>query len=547
MPRCIADRGIAEAPPQPPEFSLTMMFASATKKPPALGPSLLVCASAALWIDLSSIHQSHHADSLLPALVSLYRWTPFYWELDRIGMLVPLIACPVKHPLANLLLQDFFYLFGGLAALFLLPRYVLRDATYPAVGALSVAAFVALTPPYYRFEYLIDTQYGIWLSLGLSGLILLEPNARGVISPPRRTAAVLLVILAHWCYCTASLYLGPLVVFRCLAFRRERFAATSEQATSEPSVSRGKRWLRRWACGECVTSLATLAIGFATGLALMRLAPIRSTDFGGLPVDQWWRSLRELCAGSWRGLSPQWWPLCLAACGAGGAIVGLLPAARCGAKPWRGAAALTGAACAVGAFLATRHWAGANGYNFRFLLVPALFVQAALIALAVGPLAALRPSIGNRLGTVLMAAVVLLSAAYVFGRPSLDRVRRQIAGAAGATGESPPRDIRTTEVVASGCTHVAGDYWKVWPMVFRTNLALFESGERRSVWGITERSGPTSRYWTRLPRSQVRVAVAAGDDEPAQVFLARYGLLPLTVAQRCSSLNVLAPAELLKK
>jgi hypothetical protein len=49
---------------------------------------------AALWIDFGSIHRLHHADSLIPTLMSLIRWQPFFWEQDRFGMLIPCWRCP---------------------------------------------------------------------------------------------------------------------------------------------------------------------------------------------------------------------------------------------------------------------------------------------------------------------------------------------------------------------------------------------------------------------------------------------------------------------
>ena len=41
----------------------------------------------------------------MPVLVSLQRWTPFYWDQERYGMLIPALALPVRDPLLNLLLQ----------------------------------------------------------------------------------------------------------------------------------------------------------------------------------------------------------------------------------------------------------------------------------------------------------------------------------------------------------------------------------------------------------------------------------------------------------
>ena len=83
---------------------------------------------AALWIDFGAFHRLHNSDSIVPVLVSLFRWTPFYWEQDRLGMLVPLLAIPFRNPLANLLAQSAFNVFCGLAAFFLCARYVVRRA-----------------------------------------------------------------------------------------------------------------------------------------------------------------------------------------------------------------------------------------------------------------------------------------------------------------------------------------------------------------------------------------------------------------------------------
>src|SRR5262245_15413960 len=87
---------------------------------PGLGIYLLLCAGAALWADLGTLHRLQHGDSLMPVLVSLQRWTPYFWEQDRYGMLIPLLARPVTNPFANLLFQGFLNVTFGLAAFFLL-------------------------------------------------------------------------------------------------------------------------------------------------------------------------------------------------------------------------------------------------------------------------------------------------------------------------------------------------------------------------------------------------------------------------------------------
>ena len=99
-----------------------------------LWPYLLLCAVLAVCIDLGNSHRAENADSLVPILVSLQKWTIFYWDQKRFGMLVPLLAMPVQSPLGNLLVQNAITIFSGLAVGFLLPRYFVGGRAWPLVG-----------------------------------------------------------------------------------------------------------------------------------------------------------------------------------------------------------------------------------------------------------------------------------------------------------------------------------------------------------------------------------------------------------------------------
>src|SRR5215475_7148594 len=133
-----------------------------------------VCAGVAIWVDLGTLHRSHTADSLIPILVSLYRWTPFYWGQDRLGMLPPLLAMPLRNPLTNLMVQMGLSTFAALVSMCLLARYTLPRGLWQLAALLSAAGFLALAPTWIRFEILAVQPYGLSFALALGGLSLLE-------------------------------------------------------------------------------------------------------------------------------------------------------------------------------------------------------------------------------------------------------------------------------------------------------------------------------------------------------------------------------------
>ncbi|MFL5245981.1 MAG: hypothetical protein ACJ8FY_28255 [Gemmataceae bacterium] len=489
---------------------------------PPLWPYLILCAGLAVWIDLGNLHQCQHSDSILPVQISLYRWTLFYWENDRIGMLVPLLAMPIKHPLGNLLFQDGLNVGCGLAAFFLLARYFLRDRTYPLVATVGLAGFLALPTPYYRFEYLVNTYYGLWLCLGLGGLLLLELQAEGAISWPRRLLALLMLLVCHWVYCTAFLFLGPLVVTRFLAAARSNRAA-----------------------GEAGYSLLFLAIGYIAGLLLMQTAPSRPTNFSALPMEEWPHSLQALIDNTVINLGNGSYLLALAALGAL-ALLGLaFSGMRRHAGPfWRAAAALTAVAIALGLFMATREWVGQNQYMFRYLLPSCLYLQAALTIAAIGTATAALSEETRRRMAFLSPILLVAAIACSYGMPSLKGVRDDLAvhHYPRFTSIEAFKGMAVEELVDAHCTHIAGDYWQVWPTVFSANLALRDRGEQRIIWGISLRSKPTRRYWSRVPWSEIRVAVPV-DDPLAESYLKESGLPPLVVTERRTTFWILRPLE----
>jgi hypothetical protein len=435
----------------------------------------------------------------LPVLVSLQRWTPFFWEQDRYGMLIPLLARPLTNPFANLLFQGFLNVFCGLSAFFLLARYLVPGPTYPVVGALGAAALLTLTPAPYRFDYLMDANYGLWLVLGLGGLIVAESGPGG--TPPswgRRLTALLLIVLAHWIYRATALYLGTLVVLQAVfapGFLRETARSFRERTLT------ARQRVHRFADSQPGLALLLLLAGFLAGRELTRLARHHTTVLAGVPLSDWPHAWARLVAHTAAALAPGAWPLVLgtaaavvvAACAIRGRSVLL-------AIPWRDVLALAATALLVALFMGTRRWLKLNKYEPRYLLPSALLVQAALLLVIVEPLRQAFAS-RRRMLPVLAASLLFPSVAWAYGTPAPRRVRADL----------DRLGTLTPDVLDAGCTHVAGNYWTVWKTVFHARLTLYERGDPRNVWGVTFRGQPASELWRDTPQEERCVCIAVND------------------------------------
>ena len=156
--------------------------------------------------------------------------------------------------------------------------------------------------------------YGVWLTLGLGGLIVAEPEPGvGARTWGRRLVALLLIILAHWVYGAAALYLVTLVVFRTLfradfrhrameGFRSIRFTTTDLAA----HAARGLR-------SAPAQAIVLLVAGFLAGRALTRLSIHNHTTFARIPPGEWLHAWTRMVEETWQALAPGAWPLALGA------------------------------------------------------------------------------------------------------------------------------------------------------------------------------------------------------------------------------------------
>ncbi|HMK73334.1 MAG TPA: hypothetical protein VK454_08335 [Myxococcaceae bacterium] len=438
-------------------------------------PVLAAVAALAGWLDFSRLQQSQHADSLVPVMLGLTGWTPFYWGQDRFGMLVPLLAIPVRAPGAHLLLQGFLDLGLSLWGLLLVVRSLLpRHVRWAPPAALLLVLLLLLPPENQRFNILWVQPYMPSFALGLAAVGLLF--RRGGL---RVGAAAVLLCAAAWINVAFGLVVGPLLVWRALLVETGRPGAVRLRLVLEGLV----------------------LIGLATYLSSRLSAGVDAyhTPSELLPVLEWRHAASELLRGAWREPGLRAWVQAALGLAALGSLGLSWARVRERAAPVLLAAVGLAATAAV-PFLAasTSKWVALNGYSFRYLDPSLVLLQGALCLLATLPLIALPRGDEAPImwGSALAVAVATLIAV---GPPSTHAVTDAFQSRWGATAR---------DVVAVHATHVTGDYWRVWPTVFTSAWLLGDAGRERWPYGVTDRS-LTTLGRARAVR-QPRVAVLDG-------------------------------------
>jgi hypothetical protein len=232
----------------------------------------------------------------------------------------------------------------------------------------------------------------------------------------------------------------------------------------------------------------------------------RSTAFGAARPGIWLTAWTTLFSRSVEYLSPA---LVIAG------LVLLITAIVIGSRAWNrrlARLAISAGLCLVAAALAdlgvmgTTYWAQVNKWSLRYvsveLLTLGMLAPAVLLVLALEN----RPARWHRVANVLALLLLIPALAWTYGAPSVSRARASIDD---LSGESE-------EVLASGANHLLGGYWRTWPTVFRADVLRWERGDRRPVWAIALRSGPTDPIWRPKSWAGVPIAILAGNEVSAE-------------------------------
>lgn len=422
--------------------------------------TVVLVSAIAASMSFGTLHALQGADSIVPILVSLQRWTPFFWQQDRFGMLVPLLVMPLHDPLTNLVVQGWLMVTAALLAPFLVARLLADDPRdWFVAGALTNILLLLLPRPDVQFDWLVVQPYALSIALGTAGLIVSEKSGR-------TGAATMLMVLAHWVNLSVVVLVAPLALLR------------------------GRSVMR---------PIAITIGGVGAGAALTRLSPYHTT-MAILPAAEWPHGWYDLLANASQAFPHQ---AALGAVAILGAIAAVIVWRRCSRgvrdnivrPPLEAAGTALIVAATYWLVAGVSRWVQLNIYLPRYIY-PSVLMCGVAFGIVV---AALVRNLSRSMTAVTALSLCVLTLVN-YGVPSRARLRATLDSRLGAL---------TPDVLASGATVIGGNYWVIWPAVFHANLMTHRQ-KGRAVYGLTYRSAPTDDLWHNSP-ADIVIAAPAGD------------------------------------
>ena len=425
----------------------------------------------------------HNADSLIPIFVSLENWTLFYWGQDRCGMLVPLLALPIRDGFSNLVAQNAIsiaiFLFGTAAAF---RRTGMRS---PRICALGLLVMILAWRTGDVRALLLTTNQSYAPALGLFGLAFaLAPGGRWW---PGAVAAGLM-ILGTW--------VNGGVTLLVLCVGAVAMATSPLRPFARPMVT-----------GAVLSILAyTVLQAFAPEVLLDRTHVSLPSRHLVRVVSVFWTDLNGRTLGTLGFLLPA-------------ALIAAWLIGRRQAPELR--AAIMVVPAGIGLYGAAM-MLGFAGHGRH--LTPAIAITLGLAITAFGH--RWPALLGSR--AVLVGVVACVIAQLGFTSPA--EARRRLVETLGKG--------QAHELHAAGATVVTGDYWPVWPLTFALNLLHEEVDGRRPVLPVVLRA--EGLYLSRLAQlvDGVIVVTVPADDRLYWTLHSGLGLPPLVPQSRTSTYSL---------
>jgi len=431
-------------------------------------------------VAFSSYYDLISSDAVIVYLAGLMRWTPFYWGQDRYGMLIPALTQWIREPHLHMIAQNALHVMTSIASFFLLARYLFPGPRWRETALLALLLFAGLSSTSDIKPFLTPWQiYTPALMFGLGALLVI---------PHSLILALVLAILAQYCNFAVVLLLGILAAAR-FGERAGRlgFRKVSKRFTLEFAVL---------AISAVISYLIRRPYGTAGG---------KYDALGFMEAVTGWINLLHdyYSTGStlWLFAAPV--ILALAAF----AITRERRKQRAHRQMWRsfvlGHFALLSYAMVVGAST----FAKANGFPRRYL-IPSLMIWcvcwAAVTVYHWPSIPRVRFAHRWAAGLAALLAVVI----FRFGPPSMTAVKTSLE----------TRFQKTFEQVDKSCTHVAGDYYRVWDSVFYSTL---KGGTQ--LWGVTYRAQVIRDRWEIDDFEKPRVCYWKNNEDEAKYLLKAFG------------------------
>jgi len=424
-----------------------------TTRPMRLASVLILACAVSYAIAAGTPADRHNADSLIPVFVSLEHWTPFFWGQDRFGMLLALIARPIRDGLWNLLVQNMLsagLLLLGIAAALGRPVGVAVMVATTTIGLLLVwpTSSVQLL--------LLTTNQSYAPALGLAGL------AGAMVRPGEwrlYAGAVALLCLSAW------LNAGVALLVSCASVAALVFPSTR---------SVGFRLL----CG------AAVAIGFHWALQQSATDLVEVTHLTLPPagqvvplLDAFWTSTlsRIFGNGVWVVLA-----------------IWVIAMAMAGATERRWMLAVVAGGALYGCVMAVL-FAGLDRHAAP--LIPLFLVSGLAVIARMNGLARVAP-----------AVALLIGLAIIFvAKPQTPNSLK--ASLLARLGGKP-----VTEALNHDVSIVTGDYWSVWPVTFALRYLIPDGLLSKPVFPVVLRSDPMVRAGAnRFRPGAVVLVIPRGD------------------------------------
>jgi len=470
---------------------------------------ILTCSGAALvalWLTLGELQRLINADTIVPALTSLYRWTWYYWGQNRFGMLTALLAMPIHHPLINLLFQNWMVSFCGLMVFPLAHAYLLGWRTAALSGVIGAGVFLVSGPDSWHMDYLLASQpYAVSGCLGLLGLMALGSESRFRFRVAVRWIfAAILIFLSFWVSLAAVFFIAPLQLMYSFLGRAGQRVQHFLRGLSVIALAAIVNWV--------ITANYTYGGNF--GFANLSAIPF---NFQLLMVN--------VCK-----MIPSAFLLsflCLAGIGVLGSRI-----CRYQERLRRMVVAcLTCLMPAVTYFIvaAASDHIRENGFPARYA-IPSIILSVISMAMFASLATERLPTRWRGgLGTVLLMALIV-GVTLRNGLPSYGRVRMIVEQRFGGF---------TRELNDNRCTHILGNYWDVWETVFHANLTNYESRSSPVIWGIAWRSQVTRDLWyPMLDGGRLAVLHTANSDRDWQNEVRAARLPGLTLVRESPRIRI---------